>query len=141
MSCHKYHFCRDKCFVATNIFLSRQNVCCDKHNFVTTNFFPRLSRQNYVCSRANIILSRQKFCPDKRFVTANVIFVGTKDVFVATKMILVAGANDSDQASLVTVYRGLPEDEESTRRTQPPPTSSMAIPRPARAPGEESTKG
>ena len=28
-SCHKYYFCRDKVFVATNI-------CRDKHNFVAT---------------------------------------------------------------------------------------------------------
>ena len=25
-SCHKYHFCRDKCFVATNTRFSRENT-------------------------------------------------------------------------------------------------------------------
>ena len=58
-SCHKYHFslfghvcrdktrllsrqtnttniCCDKCFVATNIILSRQKFCLDKHTFVGT---------------------------------------------------------------------------------------------------------
>ena len=30
------YFCRDKRFVATNIILSRQTFCHDKHTFVTT---------------------------------------------------------------------------------------------------------
>ena len=66
-SYHKYHFCHGKSFVATKhvfcrdknmlfatkvfiflFFLSRQNCCHDKHNFVAT-----------------ICFSRQNFCHDK----------------------------------------------------------------------------
>ena len=54
-SCHQYDFCRDKMFLATNIFLSQQNVCHDKTRLV----------------------SRRKHT-----------FVVTKDVFVATKLLL-----------------------------------------------------
>ena len=70
-SWHKYHFCRDKGFVATNIFRNKQT-------FVATKL---LLQQNYVCLdkfASSILLSRQKTC------------------FVATKNILVAApANDS----------------------------------------------
>ena len=38
----KYHFCRDKSFFATNVFVAT-NVCWDKRNFVATNTC--LSRQ------------------------------------------------------------------------------------------------
>ena len=34
-SCHKYHFCGDESFVATNMF------CCHKNNFVTTKVLLR----------------------------------------------------------------------------------------------------
>ena len=58
-NCHKSHFCRDKCFVATITCLSRQNpsfvatnyVCRDIFLFVATNL---LSRQIFVAT--NIIL-------------------------------------------------------------------------------------
>ena len=47
-SCHKYYFCRDNSFVATNtsfvatnVCLSRQNICHDKHNFVVTKVLSR----------------------------------------------------------------------------------------------------
>ena len=87
-SCHKYHFCRDKrMLVATNrksiiffifIFYFLTNICRDKHNFVARKL---LSRQTY-------------FCRDKRRVLKHV-FVTTNmstNMFVATKMILVAAA-------------------------------------------------
>ena len=73
-SCHKYRFCRDKSFVATNTCLSRQNT-----SFVGTKVC--MSRQNFrpdkhVFVATNIILSRQAyFCRDKH-------------VFVATKVCL-----------------------------------------------------
>ena len=82
--------------------LSRQNLCRDKHVFVTTkHIFCRdesllvatklLSLQNYVC--CDKYLSWQTFCRDKCSVAPH--------IFVATKIILVADpANDSSLLSL-----------------------------------------
>ena len=48
-SCHKYHFCRDKSFVATSIVLSRQTTC-----FVATNTCLSLATKIIlVAARAN----------------------------------------------------------------------------------------
>ena len=70
----EYHFCHDKCFVATNTVAT--NVCCDKR-FVATNM---------IWSQQTCIL-----CRDKRRVLSR----RDKHFFVATKMILVAApAND-----------------------------------------------
>ena len=87
-SCRKYHFCRDKSFVAT-----KHVLCRDKSMFAATE---RLSRQKLCLSRQNIFvatkllscqifvatntcLSRQMFCRDKH------TFVATKDVFCRNK--------------------------------------------------------
>ena len=87
-SCHKYHFCHDKGFVATNTCLSRHKtslsclsrqkmsfiatkVCC----FVATKLC--LSRRN-IFVLTNTCLSRQAY-----------IFVQTKGVFYRDKHVLV----------------------------------------------------
>ena len=55
-SYHKYHFCRDKCFVETNTCLTKQVFCRDKHVFDKTG-----------------VLSRHKYaCRDKTYVTTNI---------------------------------------------------------------------
>ena len=65
-----------------------------------------------------------------------------EDVFVATKMILVAApATDSDQASLVTVYRVLPEDEESTVAPTRRPPAAWQFPDPPGPLGKKALKG
>ena len=101
-SCHKYHLCRDKCFVATNtsfvatkvcllcqkncrekISLSRQNV------FVSTKL---LSRQIFVAT--NIIFVLLKFCRDKHTFVAISILLSRQNTcllrqdtsFIATKV-------------------------------------------------------
>ena len=63
-SCHKYHFCRDKSFVATNTCLSRQNP-----SFAATKV--SLSREKY-------------FCRDKSFVATSILLSCQKTCFVAT---------------------------------------------------------
>ena len=75
-SCHKYHFCRDKsfaatntCFVATKVWLPLQNVCRAKHNFVATK---------YLC------------CDKHVFVATSILLLRQNTCFVATKIILVA---------------------------------------------------
>ena len=72
-SCHKYNFCRDKTFVATNT--------CIKHVFVATKHVcyhdkrVRLSRHNNFCCDKIIFVATKYFCRDKY-------------VFVATKVLL-----------------------------------------------------
>ena len=79
VSCHKYHFCCDKCFGVTNTCLLQQNT-----SFVTTKVC--LSWQTY-------------FCHNKTFVATNIIvmtkllwwqayFFHDKHMFVVTKHIL-----------------------------------------------------
>ena len=88
--CHKYNFCRDKSFVATNTCLSRENT-----SFVATKVC--LSRQNFC--RDKHILSQQKTC----FCCCD------KHKKHATKIILVAApANDTLQ------HGGLPASFWST---------------------------
>ena len=68
-SCHKYHFCCDNVFVATNMCLwqqymsccVKQNFCHDKIMFVTTKYF--LSQQNF-CHDKHVFIAT-KFCHDK----------------------------------------------------------------------------
>ena len=81
-SCHKYHFCRDKSFVAINTCLWRHTrICLDKTRSFVCYFFPR---QKYACRNeimfvaAKYIFSRQKLCRGKH------TFVATKDMFVQT---------------------------------------------------------
>ena len=104
-SCYKYHFCRDKSFVTTevcmlrqifvttNIILLWQNMC-----FVTANTC--LLQQKFACHTITFVatklcllqqyLSWQKFshdkqfCCNKRFVLTSIFFVATKTCFVTT---------------------------------------------------------
>ena len=85
-SWHKYDFCHDKRFVATNMCLlrqktylsrqkclSRQNICRNKNVFIATNIF--LSRQNFVATK-HVFSSRQTHaCRDKTFVMTKIILV------------------------------------------------------------------
>ena len=78
-SCHKYHFCRGKTFIATNTCFVATKVCLSRQ---IQTYFCRtklLSRQNYFCcdkltqTRVNRdktrLLSRRKYaCRDKRRV-------------------------------------------------------------------------
>ena len=52
LSCHKYHFCRDKSFVATNTCLSRHKL--EKIMFVAT-------KQNF-CHKHNFVATEDVFC-------------------------------------------------------------------------------
>ena len=88
--CHKYHFCRDKSFVVTNMHSSWQNT-----SFVATKVC--LSRQTRVCHDrylcCNKILSWQKYfvmtnnSVTKKFCCSKHTFVVTKDVFVTTELL------------------------------------------------------
>ena len=82
--CDKTYACRDKSFLATNTFSSRQHFCRNKQNFVATKV---LSQQAYFCC-ANTCLSRQntsfvatKVCLSRQHLC---IFCRHK-TFVATK--------------------------------------------------------
>ena len=84
--CHKYHFCRDKAFVASNAFLSQQNsqqthVRRDK-GFVVTSL---------------LSLRQTPVCRDK---TRDDVFGRDKSMLAATKIILLAApANDSKRTN------------------------------------------
>ena len=90
-SWRKYHFCCDKCFVATNTNLSPQTrVCRDKTHL--------LSRQKYACCD-------ESFVARKYFFATNIC--RDKHVFVAIKIILEAAPaiyNPHPLPSLSTVY-------------------------------------
>ena len=82
-SCHKYNFCRDKCFV----------VCCDKLMFVMTKHVFCRDKSMLVVTKllllqvfvaTNTCLSRQTFYRDKH------TSVATKDVFCRDKHVIVA---------------------------------------------------
>ena len=140
-SCHKQHF------VMTNTFLSRQTClflwqnyvchdkimfvmtkyfCHDKHVFVATSFVTTsilLSWQTRAC-HDKINTSRQKFCHNKR------TFVVTKDVFVATKIILVAPpANDSLKHTKhdPAPYKPLPHSQTHTYKIYKKPRKNSSI--------------
>ena len=65
-NCHKYHFRRDKSFVATNTSFVATKVCLSrqkyKHGFVVTNV---LSRQAYFCRDKIRVLSWENVCRNK----------------------------------------------------------------------------
>jgi len=76
-------------FVATNILLSWQNICHDKHNFVVTKVC--LSWQNFFCNKHKY-LSWQNFCWDKNIFDkccGKHTFVATKDTFCHDKHMFV----------------------------------------------------
>ena len=96
-SCHKYHFCRDKSFVATNTCLSRQNTSCrdkfcrDKIMFVATKYFCRekyLSRQTRVCRNKRFVATKDLFCfsPTNTCLSRKTYFCRGKITFVATNI-------------------------------------------------------
>ena len=93
--------CHDKSFVTTNIFLSWQNLYCDKHMLLATSLF--LSRQTRVCGdktvvATNMCLSGQIFVATKLVsqqkyfvvtnVTASILLSQQKMCFVVTNMCL-----------------------------------------------------
>ena len=55
----KYHFCRHKGFVATNILLSLQKFCLDTHTFCRDK--RRVFRDKHMFVATNTCLSRQKW--------------------------------------------------------------------------------
>ena len=79
-SCHKYHFCRDKTSVTTNI-------CRDKHNFVAEKV---LSRQACFCRDKHAFVAINTCLLRQISVATQDAFCRDKHVFVATKMILAA---------------------------------------------------
>ena len=83
-SCHNYHFCQDKSFIATNI-------CHDKCVFVMTKV---LSQQAYFCRDKRCVLSQQTHvCHDKismlrqNYVCRNK-YLSEQNIFVATSILL-----------------------------------------------------
>ena len=71
-------------FVATKVWLSWQNICCDKHIFVATKV---LSWQIFVAT--NVILSWQKFCCNKLTVVATNTCLSWQNMyFVAAEVCL-----------------------------------------------------
>ena len=56
-SCHKYHFCHDKGFVATNTSFEHENVCLPRQNFCRNKIM--FVATKYFC-QVKIFLSRQK---------------------------------------------------------------------------------
>ena len=118
---HKYHFCHDKhafiatdtYFVAIKVFLPRQKTC----DFLSCAMTKLLLRQKlylrqlppmivwlHGCCRDKIFLSRQIFVATNTcFVAIN--YVCCKRVFVATKIILVAGPANNTKRDLRRVER------------------------------------
>ena len=87
-SCHKYLFCCDKSFVATNnVFVTTKHVFCRDKSIcmrVATNLI--LLQQTRVCRDKTHLLSRQKYaCRDA--CLSRQIFV-VKKIFVASNLIL-----------------------------------------------------
>ena len=99
-SCHKYHFCRDKTFVATEHYL-----CCDKSMLAATKVFSWqifvvtntcLLGQSFVATSiillrwifvATKLLSWQKYvCRDNSFVTTSILLSCRKTWFVTKNM-------------------------------------------------------
>ena len=71
-TCRKYHFCRDKSFVATNTcFVADKSMLADKHVFVATKV--SLSQQTFC--RDKIMFVATNICRDKTFVTIKIILV------------------------------------------------------------------
>ena len=69
-SCLKYHFCRDKGFVVTNMCLLRQN---------TSSVMTKVCLPRQTC-----------VCRDKHFVATSILLSRQQTCFVVTKIILVA---------------------------------------------------
>ena len=102
-SCHKYHFCQDKSFVAKNTCLSwqqkkrllivmtkeclsRQNFCHDKYIYVTTNICcdkHTFVTQTYVCHDKHVSFVVTKVCLSWQIVVATNTCL-SQQIFVAT---------------------------------------------------------
>ena len=85
----KMCFVETKHVFVTTTFLLQQKMCFveTKHVFVTTTF---LLQQKMCFVETNTCLSRQHFCCNKRCVLLRQTRVCHDNIFVATKMILVA---------------------------------------------------
>ena len=121
VSCHKYHFCRDKSMlVVTNIFLS-WHICHDNYIFVMTIFLLWqvfvVTKQNFCRSKSVLVMTKllprqtcfcrdkyllqRKFCYNKNvLVWQNICrgkhtFVATKDVFHNKVILVAAPASDT----------------------------------------------
>jgi len=86
-SCHKYHFCRDKSFVATNkhVFVATKHVFCrEKSLHAATKL---LSRHNYIY-HDKIFLPRQIISREHVFVATSILWSQQKACFAATNTCL-----------------------------------------------------
>ena len=74
-SCHKYHFCRNKFFVVTNMCISRQTrVCHDKTHLSLRQKYAGRDK-TFVATKACFVTTN--ICHEKSFV-ATKTFVMTK---------------------------------------------------------------
>ena len=100
-SCHKYHFCHDKCFVATNTCLLWQTCVCHDKTYLFFMTMVCLSRQNFCCDRVIFVVTKlfvtnmqtcllwQMFCCNKHaFIMTKDMFWHDKLLFVMTKVCL-----------------------------------------------------
>ena len=115
VSCHKYHysrdksmvfatklyFCRSKTFVMTNI--SRDKHACHDKTFVATNTC--LLRQKFCHDKHTFVATKDVFCLDKRMFAATnyKTFVPTKIILVAAPPMIVAIPSLSVQGSYVGI--------------------------------------
>ena len=122
VSCHKYHFCRDK-----------HVSCRDKSMLVATKL---LSRQAYFCRDKRRVLWTG-ICHDKTFVATKILyFCGDKHTFVATKDVLAlvaAAAGDTSATCLHTLPPAstlchLPPHSATCLHTLPPASTLCHLP-------------
>ena len=102
----KHFYFRDKSMIiATDTCLSRQNIICRDKTFVSTKIFYR-DKHNFVATE---VFSRQAyFCRDKRRILSSQRRVcRDKEVFVATKMILMAAPATDSYPHIVSVELSL----------------------------------
>ena len=85
------YVCRDKSFVATKICLSRHNVCCDKHTFVTT--------KDVLCRAKLKLVTTKPLLRQKHVRRDKHTFVATKDMFCRDKHMFGATKRLSRQKS------------------------------------------
>ena len=112
-SCHKYHFCCNKRFVATNVFATTNVVFfCDKHMFVMTKYVfcckkymlvatkyclydchnKTFAATNTCCNKHNFVMTKvlswqKMFCHNKHLFVTTKHIVMTKDVFCCDKRV------------------------------------------------------
>ena len=78
-SCHEYHFCPNKSFVATkDIFHLNKSIP------ILLVYFAATKLQAYFCrNKHEFVATKQVFCRDKTFVKTNTRL--SRQIFVATK--------------------------------------------------------